>query len=835
MLRQIREILIYDKLHFAQTSLNYYLMKKFALIASLLALPAIMAAGVVKGRVVEGATSELLPGVTWKTFNANDTIRPITGGSTLADGTFECNLPNAGEYVMKFEYLGMKPHAIPFRLADSESDTDLGIIALQSQNLALQEVVVTGRKSVIESNGEKTTYNITEDPAANNQTVLDMLKKVPMVTVDGQDNIRVNGNSDFKIYVNGNPEPALSENASTIFKVMPASAFKKIEVITEPGAKYDAEGTGGILNLVTETTAKGSSDGYLLTLTGGAGERRAMGNIQAQAKIGKVSLNLGGTYVNDRYNPQKMTMEQTITNASGVTTNSTELKQGMQLVNPQLQFTWEPNGKNYFSASASLTDINSRPRYTSFARFASLNGIGNFNNIQDTEMKFHYMSLSTNAAWKHLFNEKGESLTLRYQYSYGLSSIQLDNVTSPELQPEVKDYSMEYTHTPTHEHTFQADYSHPFSEHHTLDVGVKGIFRRNDSESYTKAGLSPDNMTLIPGNDYNIRQYQDIAAAYGEYSLVYGSFSGKAGFRYEFTHMGIDYLENSARNFSTDFSNYVPNAALAWNFSPASSMRLAYQMRITRPGIQQINPFAMEMIPGIINRGNPELTAERNNSITLTYSNFTPVIGGNIAASWSNSTNQISNISFPEGNNLVSTYANIGVYNRYLVRGFLTWTASRKLRLSLNASIAYTDLNYEAAGERNHGWTPQIGGNLNWEMPLKINFSAYGGWNGRNYTLQGYGPEFYYYGLSLSRNFLRDERLKVSISATNFASPHQTIRIYESSQEFTMRNSTRLAMRDISFSISYTFGNLRSSHSEKVDDIVNDDVQRSSGSTGFGM
>ncbi len=810
-------------------------MKKIIFIASVFTLPAMLSAAVVKGRVVDSSTSELLPGVVWKTYNANDSIHPLNGGATAADGSFTCEIPKAGSYVMRFEYLGMQPHSIPFRLADSNADADLGTIALQSEDLALQEVVVTGRKSVIESNGEKTTYNITEDPAANNQTVLDMLKKVPMVTVDGQDNIRINGNSDFKIYVNGNPEPALSENASTIFKAMPASAFKKIEVITEPGAKYDAEGTGGILNLVTETSAKAGNDGYMLTLTAGAGERRAMGDVRAQVKVGKVNLSLGATYVNDKYNPQKMSMEQILTNASGTTVNTTELKQGMEMENPQLQLTWEPNSANYFSASAALTNMTSRPEYTSLSRFTSSAGIGDYNKIQNTDMEFRYMSLSANAAWKHLFNDKGESLTLRYQYSYGLSKIQLDNAIAMQEQPEVKDYSLEYTRTPTNEHTVQADYSHPFSEHHTLDVGAKGIFRRNDSESFTKFGLSPDDMVLVPGNDYDIRQYQDIAAAYAEYSILFGSLSAKAGFRYEFTHMGIDYLDNSARNFSTNFSNYVPNAAVAWNFSPASSMRLAYQMRITRPSIRQINPYAIETIPGIIQRGNPDLTAERNNSITLTYSNFTPVIGGNIAASWSNSTNQISDISFLDGNSLISSYANIGVYNQYMIRGFLTWTASRRLRISINGSIAYTDLKFEAAGEHNHGWTPQIGGNINWEMPLKINFNAYGGWNGKNYSLQGYGPEFYYYGISLSRNFLRDDRLKVSISAANFASPNLRIKMYQSSPDFTLRQNNSLAMRDISLSISYTFGNLNSNQRNKIDNIVNDDVQRSSGSTGFGM
>ena len=127
----------------------------------------------------------------------------------------------------------------------------------------LESVTVTASKPLVKMETDKMTYNVQEDADAKASTVLDMLRKVPMVTVDGQDNITVNGSSNFKVYVDGKPNPMFSSNPSQIFKAMPATMVKNIEVITNPGAKYDAEGTGGVLNLIMnkQTTANGAATG----------------------------------------------------------------------------------------------------------------------------------------------------------------------------------------------------------------------------------------------------------------------------------------------------------------------------------------------------------------------------------------------------------------------------------------------------------------------------------------------------------------------------------------------------------------------------------------------
>ncbi|MDD6228989.1 MAG: Plug domain-containing protein, partial [Bacteroidales bacterium] len=145
-------------------------------------------------------------------------------------------------------------------VAQAQTDTVPVDSLADIPTIELDDLVITANKTVIKSDGAKLTYNVAEDESSKGQSVLDALRKVPMVTVDAQDNIRINGQTGFKIYVNGREDTMLESNYQRLLKAMPAESVKNIEVITEPGAKYDAEGVGGILNLITET--KTQRDGY---------------------------------------------------------------------------------------------------------------------------------------------------------------------------------------------------------------------------------------------------------------------------------------------------------------------------------------------------------------------------------------------------------------------------------------------------------------------------------------------------------------------------------------------------------------------------------------------
>ena len=230
-------------------------MKKKILVSIVLILSNLVAfsQNKVTGRIVDAQTSSSEPGAVAQLFvgsEDNDNLK----GYAISDSLGVFNIPYKNiepgtECTVVIANMGRKSEKRTFALRGGTHD--LGIITIEDDVQALQSSKVTAAKPLIKMEADKIAYDVESDADSKANTVLDMLRKVPMVTVDGQDNITVNGSSSFKVYVDGKPNQMLSSNPSKIFKAMPASAVKSIEVITNPGAKYDAEGTGGVLNLIT--------------------------------------------------------------------------------------------------------------------------------------------------------------------------------------------------------------------------------------------------------------------------------------------------------------------------------------------------------------------------------------------------------------------------------------------------------------------------------------------------------------------------------------------------------------------------------------------------------
>lgn len=217
----------------------------------------------------------------------------------------------------------------------------------------LDDVVVTSQRQLVKVDAEKLTYDIQADEEAKTKTVMDMLKKVPLVTVDGQDNITVKGSSDFKIYKNGHPDPSLSNNAKDVLKAIPASSIKRIEVITEPGAKYDAEGVTAILNIVM---ADGSSmNGVTATLQTQISNRGPMasGYIAAQAGKFAVSANYGIFHQNGSFTTPRNTESMTYGDTGNTLTNRSEMKQPATVNFLDLNTSYELDSLNLFTLSGS--------------------------------------------------------------------------------------------------------------------------------------------------------------------------------------------------------------------------------------------------------------------------------------------------------------------------------------------------------------------------------------------------------------------------------------------------------------------------------------------------
>ena len=700
----------------------------------------------------------------------------------------------------------------------------------------LEELVVEGERPIIQTDGAKLTYNVDEDPASESSTVLDILRKVPQVSVDGNGNIRLNGSDAFKFQLNGVDNPMLKQYAGQVLPSMPASMVVKIEVITEPGAKEDAEGTAGIINIITERTQ--AEDGARGSVTLQVANRNLTPSIFGIIKKDKVTLSLNANY-QWGFAPQHAELESDILYreaAGGGSLNSVVgQKMKHQFGGGNLNFSWEPNAKNLFTVGADFMVFDARLNsiYGSTAMYDPAGAmLWSFNQQGHGNMRI--FNLSANASYRHNFAEKGNFLVVSYLFNFGRNNLgvnreYLDFINYINPMP----YESQGNKTFNRGHTVQLDYSNDFkSEKHLLEVGAKGIFRRNSARARQLLSENPieGGITLPPSED--ILQPQDILAGYAVYTGSYGKLGVIGGLRYEHTRMGITDLLLVDRSFIRNLNDWVPNAALTWNFNDYSNMRLAYQMRISRPSIEQVNPFELQFSPYEIRKGNPELKSEHTHLVSLKYSAFAGVVGGSIGLEYNLADNAISSFTYllqQNGfNTLVTSYANIGRKESGAFSAMFSLGLAKGMNLGVSGRIAYNHLSAPAESLSNHGWSGNIGASWNYTVASVNKFAVYGTWNSRIIDIQGYNSAFYFYGLSASRDFLKDKSLTLGLSANNFFQKGMKFKSYSPTANTVSYNTARVFNSwNLALSISWKFGSLKGQVKETGVEIKNEDINTS--------
>lgn len=814
-------------------------MNHFLSVIALMAASAATAAPYsVKATILDAMTAESLPGATCSVYAATDSVKPILSGMAGANGDIVMELPSAGNYLMRVSMVGQKTVTRSFAITAENTAVNLGTIAMQPEGEAMAEVEVVGRRPVIEATGDKVSYNLTEDPSTQTHTVLEMLRKVPMVTVDAQDNILINGQSNFKIYLNGKEDPMLSQNASTVLKSLPATAIKRIEVILDPGAKYDAEGVGGILNIITETQA--STDGQMATVTLRGGFTSASASLYGITKHNKVTASVDvSLYRNFPVRSADIDIYRETFNVADPAVYDQQLqqKQSNSFIDGNARISWEPNAANLFTLSASGYGGWGSQHSPSITKILAPTGNLISSISQNMKNKWTWSSLTINAGYQHNFDSKGQNMVLSYQYVHGWNSDKNYLNTTESSLDDFIPWTYDYKNSPTNEHTFQLDYTKPFSQYFTLEAGGKAILRRNSSDGYSMLGPSLSDLVMADYNDVDMVQNQDVAAAYATYAGTFGKFGLKAGLRYEFTHMGVKFHTEGYENFATDLNDWVPNASVSYSLTPTRNLYASYQQRIRRPGVDQLNPHRSEFIQGMVSMGNPDLTSEKSHTVALSYSDFSGKLGINLRTFYLFSNNRISQYMYEEGGTLISTFNNVGNEKNWGFSAFAKYQINALMDFSVNASALYTNLKYRARNMENHGWSFNAGLNYNYTMPWSVKMNAYGGFSTRRYMLQGHSSGWNYYGLSFSKAFMKNDRIKVTVSGSNFFSKSQHFSVYNADTTFANHMRVKMPMWDVNLSVAVTLGSLNSSVRRTSSQIQNDDVQQSQGagaSTGIG-
>lgn len=764
------------------------------------------------------------------------TIRVMTEGATKplravaadANGHFRLTLPKAGTYRVECIVIGKQTLRRTVQV-DSQTSVTLDDFLLQEISNTLATATVTAERPLVKAEVDKVSYSMADDPEAQTNTLLEMLRKVPMVTVEGDDEIKVKGSKGFKVYVNGKPNQMMSANPSLIFKSYPASAVKKIEVITDPGAKYDAEGVAGILNIVT--AEKVSTKGYTLTPTLGYNNRGGHAGLFAMAQLDKLTFSVN--YNVGQHNQPDFSMfteRESFNDPQNHLFRSEGSAFDVKSIWQQgsLEASYEFNPKNLLSVSAGIraysNDFNFKGDDTMYRQDGTK--VYAYNRLQQEEMT--YPSYSFGADYQRSFNKENQFLTFSYRLESSPSSTtnhsyyhwEQDLAPTFSLTDLYSDMDQKFA-----EHTGQVDFTTPIAKHHTLSIGAKYIYRQNRSDNVEMerpAGTTDD---FAPNaSSLRYRHTTDIAAGYAEYELKVDKFNARAGARYEYSKVHVSYPDLSRPSFSSNFSDLVPNVILGYNISDLQMLKASYNMRIGRPGISYLTPYVDKSNPQSITYGDPNLDSEHRHNMALTYSHFSTKFSVNASLGYSVSNDGLVDYSFIKDGVLHNTYGNILHSKELSLNLYGNWTIAKGLSLYINGSGSYGDLKCYRTGDHNYGWQGSLWGNLRYNLPWRLRMGLSGGGNSKSFDLQGTSKGMWFYSAQLTRTFLKEDRLSITLSAARFIKPHMTVREETLTESFRNTNVYRVNTLHYGISVSYRLGSLKSAVKKAQRSIENNDV-----------
>lgn len=689
----------------------------------------------------------------------------------------------------------------------------------------LGEVTVTAKRKLVKMEIDKTTYDVEHDEESKTKNILEILRKVPMVSVDAQENVKIKGSSSYKVYRNGHPDPSFQGSTlKDILKAIPASTIKKIEVITDPGAKEDAEGTQYILNIVMQSNTKfGGVMAQLYThanvLNGETGE-----GAYVSAQLGKVVLSLNYGYQLSKqenrgesetvYKTNGQRMRETYASDAKVNVHYGNINASYDI--DSLNLATVSFGGYYYNVGLSGLAWSKSAAYDAFGTL-----LYKYDNLFDYP-KYNYYNFNGRFDYQHKTHLDGEVLTASYMMSTTRSvqngtSLYQNVVNMPVSYTGIQNYNTERFL----EQTAQVDYVRPFGKAFKWEIGAKYINRSNKSDVVRQYDGAED-----MNQNTKFDHLTQVFAAYTEGILTLGKLSARAGVRYEYTYIKAKYPFKSDDNFKKHLRDLVPSASLRYAFDDINSLKFSFSTNINRPGISYLNPAVKEDV-STISYGNPDLNSSRNYQFSLDYgyvtTNFTFECGPFISLC----NNSITSYSFLKDNKQVSTYCD---YMRYKAFGAWAWTQIKpwkggQLSVNLSASkIVFRDIPAQLSLGKWQGWASfDFSQDLFWKLKLGVDAGTTLGHSVGSTT--SIGGKNYYYAMSLQRSFLKDDRLTIGLSAFNVIGPHgRPSTSYTVQGDYTGYNRSTYYAKSVSITASIRLGRIKASVKQVDKSIDNNDV-----------
>ncbi|MEC4115122.1 outer membrane beta-barrel family protein [Myroides pelagicus] len=548
--------------------------------------------GKITGTVID---KDLQTAVAYATIAIKDGDQIVTGAMSDESGNFEVTVKN-NKYVLEVQFIGYQ--TLQKNIELKESPLALGKLYLQPEATTLEGVNIVAERSTIEQKIDRKVINVGKDLTTIGATAGEIMNNVPSVNVDQDGKISLRGNDNVRILVDGRPTNISSDQ---LLKQIPATSIKKIELITNPSAKYNPEGMSGIINIVLH---KNSMDGFNGSINTGFTIHDKIDNnnsVNLNYRKGKVNFfgNGNTNYKNAANRGDMYRFDQ----------NSKQLIDGGYKTNSYLYkigLDYYINDKNTLSAytnqNTSLFDSN--------VATSNLYPENTFDNIyQSTFYDNKNRNSSYNLAYKHLFNDAGHNLDVEVNLNDSKSTNAGNYDTTIGNK---KDLFEDYTEDKSTLTTVNIDYVNPINEKSKLEAGAEARISRTNNIANTANPSIP-----IAQRDINYDYDTNIFSAYVTFGQKFSKFSYQVGTRLE--SYKVESKLNGKKDFTDDYLTLYPSVYLGYDISESDMVQLSYSRRVDRPGIWQTRPIREFSTPTITSIGNPNLKPQFTNSVELNY------------------------------------------------------------------------------------------------------------------------------------------------------------------------------------------------------------------------
>lgn len=755
----------------------------------------------VEGTVVEDGTNIPLEYATI-TFKSKPDNKIVTGGITDSEGKFSVEVPT-GTYTISVEYISYKTKTYTDKTISK--DINLGTVSLAVDMESLGEVTIIAERTTVEIKLDKKIYNVGKDLTVRGGTVSDVLDNVPSVSVDVEGNVALRGNDDVRILINGKPSGLVGLNSTEALRQLPADAIERVEVITSPSARYDAEGTAGILNIILRRSKLEGMNGAITVNAGHPTQAGISGNINY--RTGDVNF-FNTTSYNYREIPGN-----SYTNTEYLTSNNS-LIENRDFDRIRKGLTTNFGVEWYINDSASLTtsiqyrDSDNEQETTNILReFDTNNTLLNTTTRFDPEFE-EDKTIQYSVNFDKQFNgDSNHKFTANFQYE---DSSELEQSLINQDNVDVEDVTTDETQ----ERIFlQADYVKPIGEVSQLELGYQGRFTTLDTDYAVAFNDGTGNFDLDEDLSNNLVYKEYVNAFYTQFgSKIKEKFSYLLGLRMEESRITVDQVTSGDFN-KKNYVGFFPTINLAYELNEDENLTLGYNRRIRRPRSRYINPFPSRSSATNLFQGNPDIDPSYSNTIDLGYYNKFGKLSLNTSLYVTNSTDVFVFITEDTGETAIvggtevpvirRTPINLASNDRYGFEFTLTYRPTRKWNMNGNFNLfrSKTEGFYEGTdfGAENTSWFIRF--NNKYTLPGNVDWQTRMDYRGPSEDAQNKNKGIFSMNLAFSKDLFND-KASVALNVSDVFNSRK--RITETTTP-TFNSESEFQWRQRTFNLSFTY------------------------------